>query len=105
MTITKTHLAKLQTEILQYMEQEDVDRVFGEGGVIAKSLRKTYKYDSEKLKEILEPLDRWEDVLKVDGIALRNILATLPSDAKHGVEKAKVLDKETKSLSVKKGKE
>lgn len=101
-SITKDRLAKLQELILQYMGQEGVERVFGEQGAIAQSLRKTYKYDEEKLKEILEPLDKWEDVLKVDGIALRNILGALPSSAKQEVEKAKVVDKETKSLIVKK---
>jgi hypothetical protein len=100
--ITKDRLVKLQTNITQYMEQEGVDRVFGENGVIAQSLRKTYKYDDKKLKEILEPLDKWEDVLKVDGIALKNILSVLPPEIKTNVEKAKVIDKETKSLTVKK---
>ncbi|MFA6383062.1 MAG: PD-(D/E)XK nuclease family protein [Parcubacteria group bacterium] len=101
-SITKDRLAKLQESILQYMDQEGVERVFGEQGVIARSLRKTYKYDEEKLRSILEPLDKWEDVLKVDGIALRNILGVLPLQARKDAEKAKVVDKETKSLIVKK---
>ena len=84
------------------MEQEGVDRVFGEEGIIAQSLRKTYKYDEKKLKEILEPLDKWEAILKVDGIALRNILGVLPLQSRQEVEKAKIVDKETKSLIVKK---
>jgi len=103
-SITKDRLEKLQGDILQYMDQEGVERVFGEGGIIARTLRKTYKYDEKKLREILEPLDKWENVLKVDGIALKNVLATLPFDAKKEAEKAKVVDKETKSLMVKKGK-
>lgn len=101
-SITKDRLAKLQANITQYMDQEGVDRVFGENGIIAQTLRKTYKYDEKKLREILEPLDKWEAVLKVDGIALRNILGVLPFEVKEGVEKAKVIDKETKSLTVKK---
>jgi len=79
-----------------------VERVFGQDGIIARTLRKTYKYDAQKLREILEPLDKWEDVLKVDGIALRNILTTLPFTAKKEAEKAKMVDKESKSLVVKK---
>jgi len=100
--ITKDRLAKLQENIVQYMTQEGVDRVFGEEGIIAQTLRKTYKYDAKKLREILEPLDKWEDVLKVDGIALRNILGVLPLETRKEAEKAKVVDKETKSLSIKK---
>jgi RecB family exonuclease len=102
MSITKDRLEKLQEDILQYMEQEGVDRVFGPEGIIGKTLRKTYKYDEKKLREILEPLDHWEDVLKIDGIALRNILGALPFDARKEIEKAKIVDKESKSLIVKK---
>ena len=101
-TSTKTRLAELQEKIAEYMEQEDVDRVFGEEGIIAQSIRRTYKYDEKKLRDILEPLDKWEAVLKVDGIALRNILGVISPAAQKEVDKAKVLDKETKSLTVKK---
>lgn len=104
MSEEKQRLGKLQALILQYMEQEGVDRVFDEQGIIGKSLRKTYKYDAEKLRAILEPIDKWESVLKVDGIALRTILATLPSSVQESAEAAKVLDKESTSLSVKKNK-
>jgi putative RecB family exonuclease len=100
----KLRLGKLQAMILDYMEQEGVDRVFDDQGIVGKSLRKTYKYDEEKLRAILEPLDKWEGVLKVDGIALRNILAVLPSPARQAVEEAKEIDKESVSLSVKKNK-
>jgi RecB family exonuclease len=101
-TSTKNQLAKLQEKIEQYMEQEGVERVFGEDGIIAQSIRKTYKYDEKKLREILEPLDKWNDILKVDGIALKNIMGVLSPVARREIDKAKVLDKETKSLTIKK---
>lgn len=104
MSEEKQRLGKLQAMILDYMEQEGVDRVFDDQGIIGKSLRKTYKYDEEKLRALLEPLDKWESILKVDGIALRTILATLPSSVKESVESTKILDKESTSLSVKKNK-
>jgi len=66
------------------------------------ALRRTYKYDKEKLRAILEPLDKWEDVLKVDGTALKNILGVLPFEKRKEVEKAKILDKESKTFVVKK---
>jgi RecB family exonuclease len=101
-TSTKTQLAELQEKIAKYMQQEGVERVFSEEGIIAQTLRKTYKYDEKQLKEILEPLDKWESVLKVDGIALKNIMAVLSPGVRQDVERARVLDKETKSLTVKK---
>jgi RecB family exonuclease len=102
MNITKERIGKLQEDIVNYMNQEGVERVFGESGIIARTLRKTYKYDDKKIKEILEPLGKWEDIRKVDGIALRNILGVLPLEARQEIEKAKVVDKESSSLIVKK---
>ena len=104
LTVEKATLSQLQAQILAYMEGEGVERVFGEDGIIGKSLRSTYKYDEKKLRDILEPLDKWEDVLKVDGVALRNIMATLPYPVKEEITEAKILDKQSVSLSVKKGK-
>jgi len=98
----KTELAAAQDLITDYMEQEGVDRVFGEVGVIAQTLRKTYKYDEAQLRAILEPLDKWESILKIDGVALKNVMPLLSPAARKDVENSKVLDKESKSLTVKK---
>lgn len=98
----KVEMAAAQGIIADYMQQEGVDRVFGESGVIAQTLRATYKYDEAQLRAILEPLDKWENVLKVDGVALKNIMPLLSPAARKDVENARVLDKESKSLTVKK---
>jgi len=95
-------IGELQEKLSEYMDRENVDQVFGDAGRILRTVRKTYKYDSEKLRAILEPLDKWESILKVDGIALKNILGVLPIDARKEAEKAKVVDKESKSFVVKK---
>ena len=101
-TSTKSQIMALQEKIAQYMEQEGVERVFSEDGIIAQTLRKTYKYDEKQLRDILEPLDKWEAVLKVDGIALKNIMSVLSPGIRQDVERTRVLDKETKSLTIKK---
>jgi len=100
----KKEIEEWQEKISEYMDHEGVDRVFGEQGIIARILRKTYKYDKKRIKEILEPLDKWEDVLKIDGIALKNIMEVLPSQARKEIEEAKIVDKESKSFSIKKNK-
>ncbi len=95
-------IGQLQEILSGYMDEEQVDQVFSDAGRIIRSIRKTYKYDKDKLRAILEPLDKWEDVLKVDGIALKNILGVLPFDARKDAEKARQVDKESKSFVVKK---
>ncbi len=99
----KRKLAELQERIFSYMEAEGVDRVFGERGIVGKSVRKTYKYDDARLREILAPLGRLDDVMRIDGIALKKVVGELPLATKKAIEEARVLDKESVSLSVKKG--
>jgi len=95
--------AQIQEILGKFMDDERIDQVFSDEGRILRMLRKTYKYDKGKLRAILEPLDKWEDVLKIDGIALKNILGVLPYEARKEVEKAKEIEKESKSFVVKKG--
>lgn len=101
MTITKDRLAKLQEDIVSYMEQEGVDRVFSDKGIISQSIRRSYKYDEKRLKEILEPLGHWQSILKVDGIALKNTVGALPYEIRKKIEETKILDKESKSFIIK----
>jgi len=102
LTEKKLRVAKLQEKIERYMEQEGVERVFGEKGIIAQTLRKTYRYDKEIVCDILKPLNKWEEILKIDTTALKNVLTTIPFSARKTIEDAKVLDKESKNLTVKK---
>jgi putative RecB family exonuclease len=93
----------LQEAINDYMDREKIDQVFSDAGSVLRAIRKTFKYDKERLRKLLEPLDKWEEVLKVDGIALRKIIEVLPYDVKKEIEKARELDKESKSFVIKKG--
>lgn len=96
-------IGRIQGEINDYMDKEKIDQVFSDAGSVLRSIRKTYKYDNLKLRELLEPLDKWEGILKVDGTALRKIIGVLPFNVKKEIEKAKEIDKESKSFMIKKG--
>lgn len=101
-TANKLRMMQSQEKIVRYMKQEGVERVFCDKGIIAEIIRKTYKYDEVLLKDVLSPIGKWEDVLKVDGVALKGIMGVLSPSARKQVEEAKVLSKESKSLTVKK---
>ncbi|QQS61186.1 MAG: PD-(D/E)XK nuclease family protein [Candidatus Moraniibacteriota bacterium] len=101
-TSHNSRIKKMQTIIEDFMNQEGLLRVFGEDKMIEKTYRKTYSFDEERIREILEPLDKWNDVLKIDGIALRKIAGGLPSPTKKSLEEAKKVEKETPGLTLKK---
>lgn len=100
MSADKKRLALLQEEIMSYMEQEEIERVFGSTGIIGKSVRTSYAYDEAKLRELLSPIGEWENVVKVDGVALKTVLSALPEPVRKQAESYRE-KKESVSLSVK----
>jgi RecB family exonuclease len=100
MTKDKKRLAELQGEILEYMEQEGAERLFGSTGVIGKTVRTSYSYDETKLRALLSPLGAWDNVVKVDGVALKSVLAAMPESVRKEAESYRE-KKESTSLSVK----
>ena len=99
----KKKMMELQECLLRVMEKEGVERLFGEGKIVAKSCRKTFKYDEPVLKEILTGVGLWENVLKLDQIKLKKVAETLSPALKKSIDSAKELSSESWSLSVKKG--
>lgn len=100
----KKRLAELQEIIMRYMDQEGLERLFGSTGIVGKSVRTSYSYDEAKLRELLTPLGKWENVVKIDGVALKTVLAALPMAVRKQAEEYRE-KKESVSLSVKANKE
>ncbi len=96
----KKRMAELQAIIMRYMDQEGLERLFGTTGIIGKSVRTSYSYDEAKLRELLIPLGEWENVVKIDGVALKTVLAALPTEVRKQAEEYRE-KKESISLSVK----
>ena len=87
-------LTELQQQIKDYMEQEGLTRVFGDKGVISKKTIQRYAYDWGKIKDILSPLGKWEEVLKGDETKLRKIFKEIPKDTRHAIEETQSIAKE-----------
>lgn len=85
---------------MRYMDQEGLERLFGSTGIVGKSVRTSYSYDEAKLRELLTPLGEWENVVKIDGVALKSVLAALPTPIQKEAETYRE-KKESVSLSVK----
>ncbi len=92
-------LNELKSKIRQYMEAGGYDRVFGEEGYLSLSPQKRYSYDFEKVREILEPLGKWEEILSADEQRLKTVLKGLPLEIQSQIEEAKVLTKEFTVIS------
>ena len=95
-------LSVIKADLSKFMDQEGMERLFGEDGYITRSAIQRFKYDSETLRTILEPLGRWQDVLKVDDMKLKKVAKELPPDKRAKIAEARQVDKEYKTLALKK---
>ncbi len=100
----RKEISALQKNLLEIMEGEKVDRLFGNGKIVAKTHRQTFKYNEEKLKEILKKKKLWDQVVKVNQLQLNKVLQVLPSKEKQAVEKLKELKSESYGLSIRQDK-
>ncbi|MBI4709010.1 MAG: PD-(D/E)XK nuclease family protein [Candidatus Portnoybacteria bacterium] len=98
----KKRLTEIQNSLGKFMDQENMERLFSEDGYITRKLIQRFKYNLDLLKEILEPLGKWEGVLKVDDAKLKKIIKELPENVRQKTEEAKKVEKEDKRFSVSK---
>lgn len=87
-------LEELQTQIKGYMDRKGLTRLFNEEGIIAKKKIQRFNYDLAKVKEILVPLGRWEELLKADETRLKKIMKEIPENIRASIEELRSLAKE-----------
>ncbi|MDP3727182.1 MAG: PD-(D/E)XK nuclease family protein [bacterium] len=92
-------LAELKSKIRAYMDAGGYDRVFGEDGYLSRSVQRRFTYDFGKVRAILEPLGKWEEILAADEKKLAVIMKGLPAEIQSQIEEAKVLTREYTVLS------
>lgn len=97
-------MIEIKSDLSKFMDQEGLERLFGDDGYITRQTIQRFKYDPEILRQILEPLGKWQDVLKLDETKLKKISGDLPPDTRSKINAAKQAGKESKVFSVKKGK-
>lgn len=88
-----------------YCDKENAERVFGDKGYITRSRQQRFSYDYDQLRQILEPLGKWNDVLDIDSAKLKMVIRVLPAEITKKIEEAKKLSREYKVLSVRFSKE
>lgn len=78
-------LDDLKTFIFGFMDEQKVERVFGDEGYLTRTVKEKNVYDLEKLKEILEKYGRWKDILEPDEKKLDKLLPRLSEDLKEKI--------------------
>lgn len=97
-------MAEIKNLANRYFDAQGLERIFSDSGYITRTPKKTFIYDGRALKEILEPLGKWREILTVDTAKLKKIIDSLPLEIKRKIEHAKKTDKEYKIISATKNK-
>ncbi len=95
----EARMGELQGQIKEYMGKEGLTRVFGEEGMISKKTVQRYDYDWDKVKSLLSPIGKWEEILRADEMKLRRVLKEIPEETRLIVENTRTVSKEYAILS------
>jgi len=98
-------MAEIKDLINRYCDEHGLDRVFSEQGYITRLPQKRFTYDAKILREILEPLGKWNEILTVDANKLKKVIDSLPLEIKRKIEETKKLEREFKTITVSKNKQ
>lgn len=90
----------LQQKIHQYLDEKGYERVFGEEGYVTRRISEKPVYDIERARQILEPLGKWQEVLKADEKKLEKIIRDLSPEKKKELESVLKRKQRTIILSV-----
>lgn len=78
-------LDELKTIVYGFMDEQNVERVFGDEGYLTRTTKEKNVYDMEKTKGILEPAGRWKDILEPDDKKLDKLLPSLSDDLREKI--------------------
>lgn len=92
-------LIELKNLIDVYCNQKGLKRVFGENGYFSHTVYNKISYNIPKLKEILEPLEKWEEIIEVNTEKLKKVLKEIPADLRKKIKETEKIEEEFKCLS------
>lgn len=97
----KDKIDELQQLINQYCDENGVERVFSDRGYVTRLPQTRTSYDENKVRQILEPLGKWKEVLSLDSNKLKKAVGELPEEIRNKIEEeAKSDNRESKVLTV-----
>ncbi len=85
---------ELQEQLKAYMERAGLTRLFGDEGYITKKNQQRFEYDFERVKILLSPFGKWEDILDPDPSKLKKILYEVPEEVRIVIEETRAVVKE-----------
>lgn len=93
-------MAELKKLINQYCDENKLERIFDDERFITRLSQQRFGYDLMKIRDVLEPLGKWDEILTVNAARLNKVIKALPPQIKKEIEAAKFVEKEFKVLTM-----
>lgn len=78
-------IAQAREIIEKYLDQKNLERLFWKDKAITRTTQKKISYDEEIIRQILQPLGKWEEVVHLDNKKLKELLENLPFEIKQKI--------------------
>ena len=95
-------LTELKEVINQYCDENKIERIFGEDGYITRLPQQRFSYNFNKVKEILEPIGKWNEILTINVTKFKKVVDSLPYNTRKQIDQAKTLEREFKMITINK---
>ncbi len=92
-------LIEIKNLIDVYCHKKGLKRVFGENGYFSQTVYNKISYDIPKLKEILGPLEKWEEVIEVNTEKLKKVLKEIPVGLREKIKETEKIEEKFECLS------
>jgi len=96
----KKKIAELADKINVYMDLEKVERLFGKKNIISRSIQERTEWSIDEVKEILQPLGLWEEILSADIKKLNALFSKLPAQTRKKLQEKAIKLKRFTALKV-----
>lgn len=90
----KKQISALNARITAYLDKNNIERVFSKDGkYVGRGQKQVYAYDEKVVKNILRPINRWQDVVSMDEKKLKKVINELSVEVKEKIEKALIKER------------
>jgi len=91
-------LVRLKEIINLYCDAKGIDRIFGDQGYITRLSQQRFTYNIEQVRQILEPIGKWDEILAINPTKFKKVIDSLPYGLKKQIDATKTLKKEFKTI-------
>lgn len=85
----KRRIAELSGLIKDYLDEQSLEAIFSETGGVTRTNYETYRFNQDKVRSILEPIGKWEEVITLEQNKLKKLLPSLSESVREQLATAR----------------